>query len=222
MTSVTLDQVAGVVGDFAYKAPCRVVAILPITLSGLQTVDGVALAALDRVLVTAQANTTLNGIYTASTSAWTLAPDFTSPMNVTRGSQVLVTDGTLNANSIWEVIAVNPVKPQDPSSPSSITFQPVNGSKPPRTITLPGSAALASTDSVVLINNGAASPVALTPPSPPGPNQVITIKDKAGNAQTYNITFTGTVDGEVNPTLIGVNYGFAALLFENGLVHRVG
>ncbi len=122
MTSVTLDQLAGVVGDFAYKAPCRVVSTTNIVLSGLQTIDGVALAALDRVLVTGQTNHQLNGIYTASVTTWNLTPDFDSPQNVAKGSQVFVTDGTSYANTRWAVTTANPVKPQDPASPSSITF----------------------------------------------------------------------------------------------------
>lgn len=122
MTSSALDRVVGVIGDFAYKAPCRVVATSPVTTSGTQTIDGVALAVLDRVLVTGQADTTKNGIYTVDTGAWELAPDFLSSQSVARGSQVFITDGSTNAHTIWYVVATNPVNPQTPSSPSAITI----------------------------------------------------------------------------------------------------
>lgn len=42
-----------------------------ITLSGLQTIDGVALVAGDRVLVKDQTDKTQNGIWFASATAWT-------------------------------------------------------------------------------------------------------------------------------------------------------
>lgn len=122
MTSTTLDQLDGVVGDFAYKAPCRVVSTTNIVLYGLQTIDGVALAAFDRVLVAGQSDTTLNGIYTASVTTWSLAPDFNSAQNVADGSQVFVTHGSLYPHTFWYVAAANPVKPQDPLSPSSIVI----------------------------------------------------------------------------------------------------
>lgn len=122
MTSSALDRAVGVIGDFAYKAPCRVVAVTPITTTGTQTIDGVALAVLDRVLVTAQADTTKNGIYTVDTGAWQLAPDFLSSQSVARGSQIFITDGSVNAHSIWYIVATNPVNPQTPSAPSAITI----------------------------------------------------------------------------------------------------
>lgn len=125
MASSVQDRIAGVIGDFAYKAPCRVVATTPITTSGTQTIDGVALAVLDRVLVTGQADTTLNGIYTVDTGAWELAPDFLSSQSVARGSQIFITDGAANAGTSWSTVATNPVNPQTPSNPSAITFQRV-------------------------------------------------------------------------------------------------
>lgn len=46
-----------------------------ITLSGLQTIDTYSVADGDRVLVKDQTNQTENGIYVASTGAWTRSPD---------------------------------------------------------------------------------------------------------------------------------------------------
>lgn len=126
MSSPTLDQLDGVLGDFGIKAPCRVASTAGITLSGLQTIDGVALAISDRVLVTGQSDTTLNGIYLADTATWALSLDFNSPTNVTRGTLVYVTDGSTNGNTLWHIVATNPVKPQDPSSPSAITITKIS------------------------------------------------------------------------------------------------
>ena len=47
----------------------------PITLSGLQTIDGITVTAGQRVLVKDQANAAFNGIYNASASTWTRSSD---------------------------------------------------------------------------------------------------------------------------------------------------
>jgi len=119
MVSASLDQISGVLGDFGIWAPCRVVATAPITLSGLQTIDGVALASSDRVLVTAQANTATNGIYQAQAGAWTYALDFSSPQNVTNGKAVFVTDGTVNGETFWFAEITNPYAP----TTSAVVFE---------------------------------------------------------------------------------------------------
>ena len=80
MTSTFTDRTVGVIGDFAYKAPCRVVATSSCNLTGTQTIDGVALAVNDRVLCTAQTPNTLNGIYSVQSGAWILAGDFQSSL----------------------------------------------------------------------------------------------------------------------------------------------
>jgi hypothetical protein len=89
--------------DRAIKEPCRAATTGNITLSGLQTVDGVALAAGDRVLVKAQTTASQNGIYTVATGAWPFATDFDVLGEGIGGTQVLVTSGTENAGSAWRI-----------------------------------------------------------------------------------------------------------------------
>jgi hypothetical protein len=55
------------------KSECKVATTANITLSGAQTIDGVAITTSDRVLVKNQTTTSQNGIYIASTGAWTRA-----------------------------------------------------------------------------------------------------------------------------------------------------
>jgi hypothetical protein len=62
------------------------------TLTGLLSVDGVTVAAGDRVLVRSQTNATQNGIYIASTGAWTRATDADSAPKVARGTRVWTTE----------------------------------------------------------------------------------------------------------------------------------
>ena len=74
-----------------------------ITLSGLQTVDGVSLVANDRVLVKDQTLPEENGIYLVAAGAWTRSTDFDelTPINEIRGSYVAVSSGTTNAGKVF-------------------------------------------------------------------------------------------------------------------------
>lgn len=80
-----------------------------ITLSGLQTVDGVALAAGARVLVKNQAAAKDNGIYVAATAAWVRSTDADVSAEVTPGMLVLVERGTVNADSAWQLVTDAPI-----------------------------------------------------------------------------------------------------------------
>lgn len=57
------------------KGNVKVATVTPITLSGLQTIDGYAVQAGDRVLVKDQVDAKENGVYVASATAWTRAED---------------------------------------------------------------------------------------------------------------------------------------------------
>lgn len=57
------------------KEAVKVATTTNITLSGLQTINNYSVAAGDRVLVRQQSNNVENGIYIASTGAWTRSPD---------------------------------------------------------------------------------------------------------------------------------------------------
>lgn len=61
--------------DSAYKTNVRVASTANIMLSGTQTIDGVAVAVGDRVLVKNQATTAQNGIYVVKSTAWSRATD---------------------------------------------------------------------------------------------------------------------------------------------------
>jgi phage-related tail fiber protein len=96
--------------DLAIKAPVRVATTgANITLSGLQTIDGVALNAGDRVLVKDQTDQTTNGLYNAQTGPWTRTIDANNNSRWAQGLMVLVTQGTTNAFTLWIVTAANPI-----------------------------------------------------------------------------------------------------------------
>lgn len=89
--------------DQAIKQPCRVATTGNITLSGLSTIDDVALSAGDRVLVRAQTSAADNGIYDAASGSWTRSTDFDGAGEVVGGTQVLVTSGTVNTGRAFRV-----------------------------------------------------------------------------------------------------------------------
>lgn len=108
MTSILIDRLDGLSSAAAIKGPCKVATTANITLSGLQTIDGVSVVANDRVLVKNQTTGSQNGIYVADTGAWRRSKDFSRTKDVVEGTQVLVTHGT-NANSMYAVATANPI-----------------------------------------------------------------------------------------------------------------
>ena len=86
---------------FGYKAPVRAATTVNITLSNTQTVDNVALAAGDRVLVKNQSTASQNGIYIVKASAsWTRSVDLDAWSEVP-GAVVAVQEGDLNKDTVW-------------------------------------------------------------------------------------------------------------------------
>ena len=109
MTSIAIDRLDGLSSATAIKGPVRVATTANITLSGTQTIDGVAVVADDRVLVKNQTTGSENGIYVVATGAWRRAKDFSRNNDVRKGTQILVTDGTVSADSGYYVDTDNPI-----------------------------------------------------------------------------------------------------------------
>ncbi|WP_193407015.1 phage tail protein, partial [Pseudomonas citronellolis] len=91
------------------KQSVRAATTANITLSGLQTLDGVALAAGDRVLVKNQTNAPDNGIYLAASGAWKRAGDADASAEVTPNLTVAVEEGSTQADSIWQLTTNAPI-----------------------------------------------------------------------------------------------------------------
>jgi hypothetical protein len=132
MSSTSTDRRQGVNVNAAVKVPCKAATTANITLSGLQTIDGVALAADDRVLVKDQNTASENGIYRASTSTWQRDKDFDGVFDVVKGTLVHITDGTSYSRTWWEVTTSDPITPgstsltftQGITDAANITFEP--------------------------------------------------------------------------------------------------
>lgn len=99
-----IDRSGNVPNDLAVKTPCIAATVGDnITLSGLQTIDGVVLVENNRVLIMDQDDPTENGIYQVSTGPWQRPNDANGNESFIQGTQVLVTQGTLNAFQIYSV-----------------------------------------------------------------------------------------------------------------------
>ena len=82
------------------KGSCRVGTTANITLSGTQTIDGVAVIAGDRVLVKNQSSAAENGIYVVAAGSWSRAADADTWSELV-GAFTFVEEGTVNDNSGW-------------------------------------------------------------------------------------------------------------------------
>src|SRR3977135_4462940 len=104
-----IDRRYSVAEGTAVKAPCRAATTANITLGGLQTIDGIALAENDRVLVKNQSTGSQNGIYSASTGNWTRTRDFDGAFDIVSGTRVYVTSGSVSAQFEYVVSTADPI-----------------------------------------------------------------------------------------------------------------
>lgn len=86
-----------------FKDAVRVIATSGITLSGLQTIDGVSVQAGDRVLVSG--NGAASGIYVAASGAWSRATDADATAKLGPSSFCFVLEGTSHADTGWVMSA---------------------------------------------------------------------------------------------------------------------
>lgn len=112
MASTGPSRINGIDPSVAVKAPCDVATTANITLSGAQTIDGVAVAETTpktRVLVKNQANATENGIYDVYDTAWARSKDCNGARDIVDGTQVAISSGTAYAGSTWRFDVTDPV-----------------------------------------------------------------------------------------------------------------
>lgn len=117
-------------GAGTWKAPVRAAQTTNVTLAGgaPSTVDGVALAAADRVLVTGQTTASQNGIYvvqtlgTGANGTWVRATDADSSAELAAGANVIVQEGTGNADTWWILTTNAPIT----LNTTALTFSKVN------------------------------------------------------------------------------------------------
>jgi len=105
--SAATAQAASVAAQAANGGIGRVVRLATsgnVTLSGLQTIDGVVGAAGDRILVRAQTTSSQNGIYLMASGAWTRATDANTWSSFV-GMIITVAEGTARKNHVYISLA---------------------------------------------------------------------------------------------------------------------
>lgn len=96
-------------GKLDMKQSVRVATTVNINLVGLQTIDGVALVAGDRVLVKDQYVPKNNGPYVAAIGYWVRAKDADSNIKVTPNLTVAVEEGATQADTAWQLVTDGPI-----------------------------------------------------------------------------------------------------------------
>lgn len=135
LASLINGQVAAQALTWLY--PARVATTSNVSaLSGLPTIDGVALSEGDRVLLLGQTTESTNGLWVATNvgpAVWTRPDDFQQDRQITQPEAIIVREGTANAETAWAVVTGESV-PGGPTAPiidtDDLTFFPVWGPFP--------------------------------------------------------------------------------------------
>ena len=108
---VDKEYVDSVATGLIPKANVLVTTTGDITLSGTQTIDGIAVIAGNRVLVKDQDDATENGIYIVTGGTWSRSTDFdgTPDGEVSDGNLIPVLSGNTYGNTLWVLVTPNPI-----------------------------------------------------------------------------------------------------------------
>lgn len=165
-----------------------------ITLSGTQTVDGVALLAGDRVLVKNQTTASENGIYdVVSGGAWTRSTDANTSAKVTAGMFVFVEEGTSNADSGWVLTTDSPIT----LGTTSLAFTQFSGAGQ-----ITAGAGLTKTGNTLDVGTASASRIVVNADN----IDLATTGVSAGTYKSVTVDTYGRITGGTNPTTLA-GYG---------------
>ncbi len=106
--AATKAYVDSVAQGLAVKTAVRAATTANITLSGTQTIDGIALIAGDRVLVKNQTTTTQNGVYDVAAGAWTRSADSDTGTELVNAFYFVTLGTTLQATG-WTQSTPGPI-----------------------------------------------------------------------------------------------------------------
>lgn len=98
--AVNKNYVDSLVSGLSWKNSVKAASGTNITLSGIQTIDGISVVANDRVLVMGQTTTANNGIYVVSAGAWARSSDADTAVEIA-GLGVWVQSGTIYGDTGW-------------------------------------------------------------------------------------------------------------------------
>lgn len=223
--AATKGYVDSLIAGLSWKNAVIVATDSNITLSGLQTIDGVVLASGDRVLVKAQTLGSANGVYVVAAGAWARAEDMNDPAEFP-GSGMWVDQGTVYGDTGWVCNTHAPVV----VGTTSLTFVQFNGAAG-----IDAGVGLKKTGNTIDINLGAgivqlpADEVGIDLYDNSGSALILTLNGSArsvsGNAQLHlllDLNTTGKLTQGPNGLKIGSNTvsedELSASVAGNGLV----
>ena len=193
--AVSKAQLDAAVQGLKWKEPVRCATTANIVLSGAQAIDGVTVAAGDRVLVKNQTTAADNGVYLAAAGAWTRSTD-TDLSAEMLGASVFVSEGTAQGNQQWQLTNDAPIV----VGTTALTWQQFGGGTTYTAgngISIVGSAV--SIDPAVVARKGS-----------------VTIGD--GTATVYTVTHNlNTQDVLVSVRLLSTNEEVIADVVANGV-----
>ena len=203
--------------DIDYKQTSRAITTTNITLSGgaPATVDGVSLGLNDRVLVTGQSTGSENGIYSVTTvgagsnGTWARSSDADAAGEIKAGSIIMVTEGTVNADTQWKLTTDDPIT----IGQTALTFAR-NGNNAYGVFAVAGQSDIVADGvgdtltvvagtNIALTTNASADTLTITPSLTPA----VTTLEATGNITGGNLITAGsiTASGLVYPTADGTS-----------------
>ena len=190
--AATKNYVDNTVQGLDAKASCRVGTTANITLSGTQTIDGVAVIAGDRVLVKDQTTTANNGIYVAAASTWARSTDADTWDELVH-AYTFVESGTVNANNGF----VCTIAPGGTLGSTSVTWVQFSGAGQ-----ITAGAGLTKTGNTLNVGTASSSRIVVNSDD----IDLATTAVTAGTYQSMTVDAYGRVTGGTNPTtLAGYN-----------------
>lgn len=99
--AINLNQLQSFIAGLSWKDAVVAASVGNLTLSGEQTVDGVAVVAGNRVLVKNQTLPAENGIYIVASGAWTRSTDFDALADSINSAAVFVQQGATQNDTGW-------------------------------------------------------------------------------------------------------------------------
>ena len=214
--AVTKAYVDNVSSGLNFHKPVRVATTANITLSGTQTIDGVALSVGDRVLVKDQSNQKNNGIYEVKSAAWDRAADADNNPSgeIAGGDFTLVLEGTVNSGYGYVCSNTSAIT----VGTTDVTYTPFNAAK---TITA-GSGLTESTPGTIDIATGGVTSAMIAD----GTIVDGDINASAAIAQSKISGLTAALAAKAplaNPTFTGtVTVGSAGVAFTDGTQTKEG
>jgi phage-related tail fiber protein len=104
-----MSYLAEELGKLDGKQSVRVAATANVVLNGAQQIDGVAVVAGDRVLLSNQTLAKDNGLWVVANGDWVRASDASTSAKVTPALTVMVEEGTVNGDSLWHLTTNGPI-----------------------------------------------------------------------------------------------------------------